>query len=417
MQKISHNVKPGVLNFCQVCNSKNLKLIINLGKQPLADTLSNKKTDPKKIKKYPLKLVRCCNCSCSQLSYIVPGSEVYHKKYPYRTGITKTLKEYQKKLSKKLYSKYKLNKKSFVIDIGSNDGTLLEGFKKKTKILGVEPTNTAKIANKNGIKTIQNFINEGLAKRIVKKYGQADLITATNVFAHMADLGTVIRSIEILLKNNGHFVLENHYLLDIIKDLQFDTIYHEHIRNYSLKSLLHLFSYYKLKIIHAEKASRYGGNIRVHIAKDLNEKTSINVKKLLTIEKKFGLYNNFFYKKFNKDVLKSKKMLKKFITKIKKKKLLIVAKGCPARASTLLNYYNINVKQIPYIAEQPTSLKLNKYMPGLNIPIVNSKILLKEQPDYVLILAWHLWKPIVQKWKRKKLKSKFIIPLPKFKIV
>jgi len=112
-----------------------------------------------------------------------------------------------------------------------------------------------------------------------------------------------------------------------------------------------------------------------------------------------------------------KKMLKEFITKIKKKKLIIAAKGCPARASTLLNYYNINVKQIPYIAEQPASLKLNKYMPGLNIPIVNSKILLKEQPDYVLILAWHLWKPIVQKWKRKKLKSKFIIPLPKFKIV
>ena len=417
MPKITHDVKPGNLNFCQICNSKNLKLIINLGKQPLADTLLSKKIDPKKIKKYPLKLVRCCKCSCSQLSYVVSGSKVYHKKYPYRTGITKTLKDYQKKLSAKLCTKYRLNKKSFVIDIGSNDGTLLEGFKTKTKILGIEPTNTAKIANKNGIKTIQNFINEGLAIKIVKKYGKADLITATNVFAHMADLGRVIRSIEILLKNNGHFILENHYLLDIIKDLQFDTIYHEHIRNYSLKSLLHLFSYYKLKIVHAERASRYGGNIRVHIAKDLDEKTSFNIEKLLSIEKKFGLYNDFLYKKFNKDVLKSRKMLKEFIKKIKLKKLSIVAKGCPARASTLLNYYDINIKQIPYIAEQPTSLKLGKYMPGLNIPIVNSKILLKEQPDYVLVLAWHLWKPIVKKWKRKKLKSKFIIPLPKLKIV
>ena len=187
--------------------------------------------------------------------------------------LTKTLKEYQKKLSKKLYSKYKLNKKSFVIDIGSNDGTLLEGFKKKTKILGVEPTNTAKIANKNGIKTIQNFINEGLAKRIVKKYGQADLITATNVFAHMADLGKVLRSIEILLNDNGHFVLENHYLLDIIKDLQFDSIYHEHVRTYSLKPIIKLFSFYDLKVIKVERASRYGGNIRVHVAKNFNEKT------------------------------------------------------------------------------------------------------------------------------------------------
>ena len=300
MPKITHDVKPGNLNFCQICNSKNLKLIINLGKQPLADTLLSKKIDPKKIKKYPLKLVRCCKCSCSQLSYVVSGSKVYHKKYPYRAGITKTLKDYQKKLSAKLCTKYRLNKKSFVIDIGSNDGTLLEGFKTKTKILGIEPTNTAKIANKNGIKTIQNFINEGLAIKIVKKYGKADLITATNVFAHMADLGRVIRSIEILLKNNGHFILENHYLLDIIKDLQFDTIYHEHIRNYSLKSLLDLFSYYKLKIVHAERASRYGGNIRVHIAKDLDEKTSFNIEKLLSIEKKFGLYNDFSYKKSRK---------------------------------------------------------------------------------------------------------------------
>ena len=116
----------------------------------------------------------------------------------------------------------------------------------------------------------------------------------------MADLGTVIRSIEILLKNNGHFILENHYLLDIIKDLQFDTIYHEHIRNYSLKSLLHLFSYYKLKIVHAEKASRYGGNIRVHIAKDLNEKTNIKVRKLLSIEKKLDCIIIFFIKNLTK---------------------------------------------------------------------------------------------------------------------
>ena len=412
-----HDVKSGYLKHCQICNSKKLKTIINLGKQPLADSLLKKKIPKKKVKRFPLGLSRCLDCGLTQLNYVVSGEVVYHKKYPYRPGITKNLKDYQNQLSSNLIKQYFLNKKSLVIDIGSNDGTLLSGFKKKCKILGIEPTNTAKIARTNGINTIQDFTNEKLAKKIVNKYGKADLITATNVFAHMADLGKVLRSIEILLNDNGHFVLENHYLLDIIKDLQFDSIYHEHVRTYSLKPIIKLFSFYDLKVIKVERASRYGGNIRVHVAKNFNEKIHQSVQNTLDLEENFGLYKDFVYKKFSKDVLRSKKLLLNFIKKIKLQKMSIVGKSCPARASTLLNFYGITNKQIPYIAEQPTSLKLGHYLPVSNIPIVNSKILMKERPNYVLILAWHLWKPIVKKWKSRGLKTKFIIPLPKFKII
>jgi SAM-dependent methyltransferase len=412
-----HDVKEGYLNHCQICNSKKLKKIINLGKQPLADSLLKKKISKKRVTQFPLGLVRCLECGLTQLNYIVSGKIVYHKDYPYRPGITKSLKDYQNQLSSDLIKQYSLNKKSLVIDIGSNDGTLLSGFKKKCRILGIEPTNTAKIAKKNNINTIQDFTNEKLAKNIVNKFGKADLITATNVFAHMADLGKVIRSIKILLNNDGYFVLENHYLLDIIKDLQFDSIYHEHIRTYSLKPIIKLFSYYNLKVVKAERGSRYGGNIRVHISNNLDERVDKSIKNILNLENKFGLYNNKVYKKFFNDVLKSKKRLINFLKKIKSKEMSVVAKACPARANTLLNFYGITNKEIPYIAEQPTSLKLGYFLPCSNIPIVDSRILLKDKPDYVLILAWHLWQPIVKKWKKRGLKSKFIIPLPKFKIV
>ena len=417
MKALHHDVKPGYLKHCQVCNSKKLKQIINLGKQPLADTLLKKKTPSKKVPRFPLGFCRCIKCGLTQLNYVVSGKQVYHKNYPYRPGITKSLKDYQKKLSFDLIKKYSLNKKSLVIDIGSNDGTLLQGFKRKCNVLGIEPTNTAKIAKLNGINTIQDFMNEKLAKKIVRKYGKADVITATNVFAHMADLGKVVRSIEILLNNKGHFILENHYLLDIIKDLQFDSIYHEHVRTYSLKPILKLFSFYNLKVVKAERGSRYGGNIRVHVTNNLDEKIDKSVDNILKLEKKFGLYKDAVYKKFSNNVLKSKSLLVNFIKKIKSKNMSIVAKACPARANTLLNFYGITNKQIPYIAEQPTSLKLGYFLPCSNIPIVNSNILIKDNPDYVLILAWHLWRPIVKKWKSRGLKSKFIIPLPKFKIV
>ena len=153
------------------------------------------------------------------------------------------------------------------------------------------------------------------------------------------------------------------------------------------------------------------------MSKNYKENVNKNVQNTLNSEIKFGLYGEKIYKKFSKDVMESKKQLLNFIKKIKSENKSVVGKSCPARASTLINFYGINRSHIPYIAEQPSSLKLGYYLPVSNIPIVNSDILLKEKPDYILILAWHLWEPIVKKWKKRGLKSKFIIPLPKFKIV
>jgi SAM-dependent methyltransferase len=360
----------------------------------------------------------CEECSLAQIDYCVDGSVVYHPDYPYRTGVTKELVEYHNDMSRSLTSKYNLKSGDLVVDLGSNDGTLLMGFKKQgVKVLGVEPTNIAKIANQNGIETIQKFFTVDVANEIKNKHGEASLILSTNMFAHMATIGEVVSGIEILLKHDGVFVLECHYLLDVIQGGQFDTIYHEHLRTYSLKSLVKLFSYYNFTVTDVERASRYGGNIRLHVTKGKNRPVSENVTALLDLEEKLGLYKLETYGKFADRVKKAKKDFMNFMLRVKENGKTIVANSCPGRSVTLLNYYGVDADLIPYIAEQPTSLKLGMFLPGKHIPVVNNEILVKEQPDYVILLAWHYAEAIMEQLKARGLKSNFVIPLPDLKVV
>ena len=413
-----HTIKNGHIDRCQVCNSNKLNLILDLGQQPLCDTLLTKEMLDQQETKYPLRMVWCEECSLAQIDYCVDGNLVYHPDYPYRTGITKELVEYQSSISKSLVSKYNLKQDDFVVDLGSNDGTLLTGFKEHgMKMLGVEPTNIARIANQNGVETVQKFFTVETANEIKNKHGKASLILATNMFAHMSTIGEVISGIEILLKDDGVFVFENHYLLDVIQGGQFDTTYHEHLRTYSLKSLVKLFSYYNFTITDVERGSRYGGNIRVHVTKGKNRNISENVTAMLNLEEQSGLYKLETYRKFADRVKKAKKDFMSFILKINEDGKTIVANSCPGRCVTLLNYYGVDASLIPYIAEQPTSLKLGMFLPGKHIPVVNNEILVKEQPDYVILLAWHYAESIMKQLKARGLKSTFVIPLPDLTVV
>jgi len=413
-----HMVKNGHIDKCQVCNSSKLNLILDLGHQPLCDSLLTEEMLYQPETTYPLRMFWCEECSLAQIDYCVDGSVVYHPDYPYRTGVTKELVGYLNGISRSLISKYNLQHGDLVVDLGSNDGTLLTGFKEQgVKVLGVEPTNIAKIANQNRIETIQKFFTVDVANEIKNKYGEASLILSTNMFAHMATIGEVVSGIETLLKDDGVFVLENHYLMDVIQGGQFDTIYHEHLRTYSLKSLVKLFSYYNFTITDVERGSRYGGNIRVHVTKGKNRPVSENVAALLNLEESQGLYKLETYREFADRVKKAKKDFMNFMFKIKKEGKTIVANSCPGRCVTLLNYYGVDADLIPYIAEQPTSLKLGMFLPGKVIPIVNNEILVKEQPDYVILLAWHYAEPIIEQLKARGLKSNFVIPLPDLKVV
>lgn len=413
-----HYIKTGYIANCQICNSNKLHTILDLGHQPLCDSLLTKEMLNKSEKTYPLRMVWCQNCSGVQIDYCVSGEEVYHPNYPYRSGITKELAEYQENMALSLVEKLGLTNKDLVVDVGSNDGTLLKGFKKAgVKTLGVEPTNIAKIANKAGIKTIQAFFDINTSKNIKKKYGTASLVITTNTFAHMQTLGDFIMGAYNLLKDDGVFINETHYLLDVIRGGQFDTIYHEHLRTYSLRSLIGLFNQYDFTVTDVERGDRYGGNIRVYATKGKGRAVSPQVKELLKLEKEFGLGQLETFTKFADRVKKARLQFMDFLIKMKKTGKHIVGNSCPGRCSTLLNYYGVDKELLPYLAEQPTSLKLNMYLPGKHIPVVNNQRLIDEQPDYVVLLAWHYAKPIMEQLKARGLKSDFVIPLPDFKIV
>tara|TARA_Y100001970_G_scaffold256226_1_gene333747 strand:- start:15394 stop:16638 length:1245 start_codon:yes stop_codon:yes gene_type:complete len=413
---VEHNFNEGKISKCQICNSKKLLKIIELGNQPLANSLLEKNENVKN--KFPICVVRCNECTLIQIDHIVNQSEVYHLDYPYLPGITKTVDDEQKEFSNFLIERLSLKSKDLVVDFGSNDGSLLKHLKnQKVKVIGVEPTNIAKIANKNGIETYQNFFNEIVVDEIIKKHGKAKVITSTNVFAHMSTLGDVMKGIVKLIDDDGYYCFENHYALEIIKNVQYDTFYHEHLRTYTLISLDKLFNYYDLSLIDAQIVSRYGGSIRCVVSKKKREK-SLNLKNLIDLEKKLLIDNaDSTFSDFTKKVERSKTDLVNLLKKLKNQKKKIIAKSCPARAVVLLNYCQITNSLIDYVAEQPSSLKLNKIIPGTELEIINDEILLTDQPDYILLLAWHLSRPIINKWKSKGLNSKFIVPLPEVKII
>lgn len=414
----NHNLETGLLKHCQICGSEDLDLVLDLRHQPLCDSLLTfeQLNEPEMF--YPLRQFWCKNCTLSQLDYIVQGDVVYHQNYPYRTGVTRELVAYQQEMAKELIRNLHIPHDSLICDIGSNDGTLLTAFNANgMRVTGIEPTNIAHIANQEGIKTIHASFNQQVAKQIVESMGQAKLVTATNVFAHMASLGDVIEGLEILVSNDGYFVLENHYLIPVMERLQFDTIYHEHLRTYSLRSLITLFDYYNFTVIDAKEVSRYGGNIRVYVAKGKNHSAKASVNELLAKEERVGLSDPDYYKRFREKSINLKNQLLEFIIKCRQNNVSIVGNSCPGRCSTLLNFSGIGPDLLPYLGEQATSLKLNKYLPGTHIPIVNNQRLIDEQPEYVVLLAWHYAEPIMEQLKARGLNSKFVIPMPEFKIV
>lgn len=416
---VNHDVEPGKLDRCQVCGCEDLELVIDLGHQPLCDSLLTEHMLDVPEVHYPLRLFRCPRCTLTQLDHVVDGSIVYAPDYPYRSGITKELRVYQEAFAQGVVDMIGLEQGSLCVDIGSNDGTLLSGFKKLNMTpLGVEPTNIAEIArSETGIETIQSFFDEDLARQIRADHGPAKVITTTNVFAHMAPLGEVMRGISALLDNDGIFITESHYLLDVLKGAQYDTVYHEHIRTYSLKSLVTLFEFYGMEVFHVQRADRYGGNIRAYVARKDTRPVTQAVADLLKLEADEGLGDAAAYTRFRDNAYQTRDELMEFAYAAKRSGQRFVGNSCPGRSSTLLNFCGMHRELMPYLAEQPTSLKLGMFLPGLHLPVVENSILLKEQPDYVLLLAWHYAKPITEQLRERGLKSKFVMPLPKFEVL
>lgn len=408
----------GYITNCLHCLGQDLELILDLGFHEPCDSLPSKEELDGPIARYPLKLVFCRTCHLVQINYIVPKEILFHKQYPYRSGITQSLVENLHKTANTVLESYDFDKESLVVDIGSNDGSLLSGFKKSgMAVLGVEASDIARIANESGIETIQDFFSEALAKEIRSNFGAAKIITATNVFAHISDTTSIMRGIDYLLDKNGIFVSESHYLLDLLDYNQFDSIYHEHLKYYSVSSIEYLLNLYDYEIVKVERIKNYGGSIRVYSSRKGDRKIDNSVSDIKKLEKEFGISQVKTFVNFKDRVEKIAKEILKTVTEINHQNKTIVGIGAPGRSSTLLSYCGININMLPVIYEQETSLKLNKYTPTSHIPIKSERELLFNQPDYVLLLSWHYSESIIQKLRDKGLTSKIIVPLPEVRII
>jgi len=357
---------------CQICNSKNLKPILFLGYLPPVNQFYKLKHKPKEQPSYPAELLHCKNCNLVQLSTIVDKKILFPKEYPYTSSTTKILRDNFQELYKEVIKNFNFKKNSLIIDIGSNDGNLLSNFKDDFKVLGITPEKIGKLAIKKGISTLLKYFNLNTSKYVLKKFGKAKIITATNVFAHIDNLNEIMIGIKNCLDKDGIFISESHYLIPLLKSVQYDTIYHEHLRYYSLNSLNFLFNKYKLEIFDAKEIKSHGGSIRVYCARKGKYKIRMSVNKILKQEKKY--FNEKEFSRFNSNVLKSKLNLLKILSEIKNKGANVAGISAPSRAATLINYVGIDHNILNCIFEIKGSHKINSFMPGTLIPVVEEKI-------------------------------------------
>lgn len=415
MKSTKENV--GYITKCQICYATNLKTVLSLGHHaPVHAHLTKDQLSEAEVT-YPLNLVRCSECGLFQLDYIGDPEIIFPSEYPYQTGLTNMLIRNFRELANLLIEKYNLNLDDLVVDIGSNDGTLLRGFKEKgIKVLGVEPTDIAKIANKDNIPTIQEYFTKKIANDIVAKHGKAKIITLTNAFAHINNLFEILEGISLILFDDGVFVSESQYILDAVEKTAFDTVYHEHLRFYSVKALEKLFSLTGFSLIDAERIEAAGGSIRVYAKKGKHEMSS-RAKELIEKEEEIGLYNDETLERFKKNAMKVKHDLMALLLSCKREGVRIVSIGAPARGSSFLNFTKIDNTILDYACEKKGSPKIGLFTPGTHIPIVDEEKLFTEQPEYALILSWHIGKELMALIRKLGYKGKFIMPLPEPRIV
>lgn len=386
---------------CRSCGNTKLKRVISLGYQPLANNLLHKKNE--KCELYPLEVNYCDKCHNCQLSVAVDPKKMFSN-YLYTSSTSSSFREHFVIAAKNYTKLFKLKpKSSYIIDIGSNDGIALKPFKDLgfQNILGVEPAkNLAKLANKNKIKTFNGFLEKKNLKKIKKN---ADLILASNVFAHSDNLKEMAECMILLLSKKGRIIIEVQYLLDTLKDLTFDNIYHEHYNYWSLTSLVNFFNQFKVKIFKAEKIKTHGGSIRIYISKDKKIKIQKNVKELIKKEENFGIKDFKTYENFGKKVYQIRKNVMKNLNNLKKNNKNIIGYGAPAKATTALNFFGIS-EQIDYIIED-NKLKHKKFIPGVKIPIFSKEKISKKAP-LIVVLAWNFFDFI--KKNNKGLAKKFI---------
>jgi hypothetical protein len=404
-----------VVERCQVCDSSRLDPIIFLGYLPPVNTMPAIGSRPAEQPAYPAQLLHCKDCQLVQLGLIVDPAILFPPDYPYTSGTTKILRDNFAELSREVSSLYPLGPSDLVVDIGSNDGTLLSNFVSRGPVCGIEPTQAGELAKKRGIPTLISFMNRQAVRTVVSEHGKAKMVAATNVFAHIEDIHEIVQCILELLTDDGIFVSESHYLLSLIETVQYDTIYHEHLRHYSLTSLMRLLEMNGLEVIHARRISTHGGSIRVYAAKAGQYARRPTVDEILTTEARELTSEKL--RSFRSRVVQTKLDLNALLRDIKAQGHRIFGIGAPSRASTLINYVGLDDGILDCVLEIQGSYKVGKYIPGTLIPVLEESRLFDDQPEYALLLSWHIGEELMPKLAARGFRGKFIKPLPKPQII
>jgi SAM-dependent methyltransferase len=366
---------------------------------------------------YPLELLRCGACGLVQIGFEVAPEVLFPHSYPYLSGSTRILRDNFADLCREAAPLVGLKSGDLVLDIGSNDGSLLSNFKNAGyRVLGVEPSQAGDVARRNHIDTVTAYFGRESARALRESHGAARLVTAANVFAHIGDIHAVVDGLVDLLAPDGVFVSESHYLLDLVETLQYDTIYHEHLRYYHLGSLARLLAEHGLEVFHVKRIPTHGGSIRVYAVRKGQRRVDSTVAERLADESARGITDGAALFDFRRRCLQSKLDLNSLLGQVKRAGARIHGIGAPSRASTLINYVALDEGTLDCVLEIATSYKLGKYIPGTRIPVVDEKRLFEEQPDYALLLSWHIADELVAILRGKGYRGKFIVPLPRPRI-
>ncbi len=405
--------------ICRICKGNKLDRFLDLGFTPPADQFLRLDQLREPETYYPLEVLLCADCGLSQLSYVVPPEILYRREYPYEASLTATGQRHWAEFAKTTVQRLGLGKNELVIDVGSNVGVLLDAFKAQgTRTLGVDPaSNIVRIAQSRGVETLCEFFSREVAGRIRETKGPASVITGTNVFAHVDNLDDFVQGADLLLTENGALIIEAPYFMNLVRSLEYDTIYHEHLSYLSVKPLRRLFSRLGMEIFDIEQRDIHGGSFRVYVGRPGRRPVAPIVDDLLDLEEAEGIHCLPVLIDFARAVGKNREDLTLMLKRLRHEGKKVVAVSAPAKGMTLLNYCRLGTETLDYVTEKST-LKIGRVTPGTHIPVVPDSKLMEEKPDYALLLAWNLAKEIMGNLKAfRAAGGKFIIPIPSPHIV
>lgn len=404
---------------CRLCSSSSLHKFLDLGFTPPADAFLRKEQLREPETYYPLEVMLCQNCGFIQLSHIVSPEVLYRHDYPYESSMTRSGQLHWDEFAHTVTQRFSLGNDDLVVDIGSNVGVLLGAFRNNgTRILGVDPaSNIVRIAEKNGIETINEFFDRDIARRIVLEKGKVSVITATNVFAHVNDLHGFMEAATAALTDRGVLIIEAPYVVNLIKQLEYDTIYHEHLSYLSVKPLVPFFAAFGMEIFDIEERDIHGGSFRLYVARTGQQQVLPIVGEMMAGEERMGIYRPEVLREFAAAVAHNRQSLLWMLRSLKHAGHSIAAVSAPAKGMTLLNYCRIGTETLDFITEK-SSLKIGRFTPGTHIPVYSDAMLLEQMPSHALLLAWNFADEIMANLAEYRQRGgKFIIPIPTPRVV